>query len=36
LLERSSVKPVISDEPPRRAKRSRKTAADEPELLAAK
>jgi excinuclease ABC subunit A len=36
LLERSSVKPVIADTPPKRAKRSRKVAADEPDLLAAK
>jgi excinuclease ABC subunit A len=36
LLERASVKPVIVDSPPKRAKRSRKVSADEPDLLAAK
>jgi excinuclease ABC subunit A len=36
LLERSSLKPVIVDTPPKRAKRSRKVGADEPDLLAAK
>jgi excinuclease ABC subunit A len=36
MLERSSIKPVIADVPPKRAKRSRKITADEPDLIPAK
>ncbi|MBA3511287.1 excinuclease ABC subunit UvrA [Sphingomonas sp.] len=36
LLERSSVKPVISDAPSKPRKRSRKADADQPDLIAAK
>jgi len=36
MLERASVKPVIVDVQPKRPKRTRKVAADEPELIAAK
>ncbi len=36
LLERASVKPVVVETKPVRAKRSRKVAVDEPDLIAAK
>jgi excinuclease ABC subunit A len=36
MLERASVKPVIVDVKPRKAKRPRKVTADEPDLIAAK
>jgi excinuclease ABC subunit A len=36
MLERASVKPVIVDVPPKKPKRSRKIAVDEPDLIAAK
>ena len=36
LLERASVKPVIAEVAPKRVKRSRKAAVDEPDLIAAK
>jgi excinuclease ABC subunit A len=36
LLERASIKPVIVDAAPKRPKRTRKVAVDEPDLIAAK
>jgi excinuclease ABC subunit A len=36
LLERASVKPIIVDVQPKKPKRPRKVAADEPDLIAAK
>ena len=36
MLERASVKPVIVDVQPKRPRRSRKVAVDEPDLIGAK
>jgi hypothetical protein len=36
MLERASVKPVVSDVAPKRVKRARKVEPEEPDLIAAK
>jgi len=36
MLERASVKPVVVDVAPKRVKRARKVAVDEPDLIGAK